>query len=373
MKGFITGGEQGFIMSKYLSAKIQSIAAYVPGEQPTDHRYVKLNTNESPFPPSPKVMEAISAAEISKLNLYPDLDGNELKQKLAQIDGVQAENISLCNGADEAITFAFIAFCDNNTGVAFPDVGYNFYQILAELFGVPYLPIPVQEDLSLDPQKFYWVNNNIFIANPNTPTGIALGIDQIERIVDANPNNVVVIDEAYIYFGSPSCVNLIQKYPNLLLIRTLSKSRFQAGLRVGYAIGSAELIADLEKVRKSINPYNLSRLSLLAAQAALDDNSYYMARCAKIAATREMTAKFMRQRGFILTPSKANFIFCRHPQLGGSQLYAGLKKRGILVRHFDSPPLSDYIGITIGTTVQMVQMIEAVSNILQEHRISIKA
>ena len=352
-------------MSRFINQKFASLEAYTPGEQPKDMQYIKLNTNESPYPPSQGVLKAINEAEVAKLNLYPDPVCKQLKQKLAALYSVGEENVFVSNGSDDILNFSFMAFCnDAEHPVKFPAISYGFYRVYAELYGVRYEAIPLAEDFSIRVEDYLGNNANVVIANPNAPTGLVLSHDEIERIVAANPDFVVVIDEAYVDFGAESCVDLIDRYENLLVVRTYSKSRSMAGASLGFAFGNAELIADLEKIKFSTNPYNINRLTLLAGEAAIDENDYYMENCKTIASTREWAQEKLTELGFTHTDSFANFIFAKHASIGGKELYLALKERGILVRHFDTPAICDYNRITVGTMEQMEALIRTISSIL---------
>lgn len=351
-------------MSRFLVPALHDLQAYVPGEQPGGRQYIKLNANEAPFPPSPLLKQRIGAAELEKLNLYPDANGTAAKKKLAALEGLLPENICLANGSDEALMFAFLAFCDSERAAVLPDITYSFYQVQAKLFGVPLRQIPLAADFSLQAKDYFNAGGTIFIPNPNAPSGMMISLQQIESILAANAENVVIIDEAYVYFGCPSAAPLIAKYPNLLVVRTLSKSASLAGMRFGYALGNAELIADLERVRNSINPYNLDRLALLAGETFADDEEYYRANCTKICATRESTTAALREMGFFCTQSRANFIFSSHPQAKAEDLLLGLRERGILVRHFNQPPIENYLRISVGRQEDMQLLLQAIREIL---------
>lgn len=353
-------------MSRFLIEEYQTLEAYTPGEQPRDMQYIKLNTNESPYPPSKGVLDALSREEVSKLNLYPDPECKELKDALASLYGVGRENVFLSNGSDDILNFSFMAFCGKQTPVKFPEISYGFYKVYAELYGVDYTAVPLREDFSLDICDYMGNDANVVIANPNAPTGIALSLDEVEHIVKANPDYLVLIDEAYVDFGGESAVALTKKYDNLLVVGTYSKSRSMAGARLGFAFGDKEIIADLEKIKFSTNPYNINRLTLLAGKAAVLDNDYYMENCKKVIETREFTVKELRTLGFTVTDSKANFIFAKSDSVSGETLYKELKRRGILVRHFSSPKICEYNRITIGTREQMQKFLDAVQDILKQ-------
>ena len=350
-------------MSRYLLQRYQALEAYVPGEQPRDMEYIKLNTNESPFSPAPQVLDAITAADVAQLRLYSDPTGKSLKEKLASLYGVKSENIFLSNGSDDILNFVFMAFAKND-GVLFPDITYGFYPVFAELHGVCYKEIPLLEDFTLDYNAYCNQNKMIVIANPNAPTGLSIPVSQIEMIVKTNPDHIVVIDEAYVDFGGESCYPLTGKYDNLLVVRTFSKSRCMAGARLGYAIGSAGLINDLEKIKYSTNPYNVNRLTMLLGERTVDCEAYYQDKCRQIMANRQWTAQQLNKLGFKVLRSDANFLFATNPDINGEVLYQQLKKRGVLIRHFSKPRITEYIRITIGTTEQMEQFISVVKEIL---------
>ena len=355
-------------MSKFLSSRLTSLQAYVPGEQPADMAYIKLNTNESPYPPPPGVIAAINETETSKLNLYPNPDGARLVGKLADFYGVEPENIIIGNGSDELLAFAFLAFGDAKRRVCFPDITYGFYPVYAGLYGIPARQIPVRDDFTINPADYLNAGCNVVIANPNAPTGIALPLRDVEDIVKSNRDYVVLIDEAYVDFGAESAVPLINSYENLIVTHTYSKSRSMAGARMAYAIAPAPLIEDLNKIKYSFNSYNVNRLTQLAGEAALDEDAYYKEMCRKIADTRLYTSEKLRGLGFTMTPSCANFLFVRNREISGGELYAALKERGILVRHFDKPRIADYLRITIGTKEQMDALISAVTSVLAERK-----
>ena len=352
-------------MSRFFSNKYAYLTPYTPGEQPRDRRYIKLNTNESPFPPSPKALERAAAAA-ENLQLYSDPTALALKQKLAQCSGVQPEQVFCSNGSDEVLYFAFLAYCDKNTPAAFPDISYGFYKVFAQFTGIDYTMIPLQEDYSIREEDYFSLGKTIFIANPNAPTGKLLTLAQIERILQNNPSNVVLIDEAYIDFGGESAVKLVDRYDNLLVTQTFSKSRSLAGGRLGMAFGNAKLIQDLETVKFSINPYNVNSVTMAAGIGALEDEEYTRKNCGIIMENRAYTAKKLEEMGFTVLPSFANFLFASPPGGDGGSLYKALKDKGILVRYFDATRLREFVRITIGTRQQMDALLEATSQILEE-------
>lgn len=352
-------------MSRYLNDKYKELEEYVPGEQPKDMKYIKLNTNESPFSPSKGVIEAINSECVKLLKLYPDPDATELREKIGALFGYKKENVFVSNGSDDILNFSFMAFCGQGKhSVIFPEISYGFYKVYADLYGVDYSRIPLREDFSIDPRNYVGIGKNIVIANPNAPTGMALSRASVEEIVASNPENVVVIDEAYVDFGAESCVELVKKYDNLLVVRTFSKSYSLAGARLGFTIASEGLISDLNKIKYSTNPYNINRLSMIAGCRAIDDNAYYMNNCRLIANTRARVTEELRAMGFEVLDSKTNFIFAKTPDIGGQELYAQLKRRGVLVRHFANEKIKDFNRITIGTDDEMNVFLREVRAIL---------
>ncbi|MBQ8111112.1 MAG: histidinol-phosphate transaminase [Clostridia bacterium] len=351
-------------MSSYLSKRYQALEAYTPGEQPRDMRYVKLNTNESPYPPSPGVLEAVTA-EAGRLQLYSDPVCAELRDALAARYGVKRENVFVSNGSDDILNFAFMAFAGDSVPACFPDISYGFYRVYADLHGIDSRQIPLKPDFSVAAGDYMNLDGFIAIANPNAPTGMALSRDEIEGIVKANPGHVVLIDEAYVDFGAESCVPLTSKYDNLLVVQTFSKSRSMAGARLGFAIASEGLIADLEKIKYSTNPYSVNRMTLAAGIAALAADDYNMENCRRVMKTREATAARLRDMGFEVLPSLSNFLFARCPGQSGEALYLALKRRGVLVRHFSDARIADFLRISIGTPEQMDVLFEKLSEILE--------
>ena len=349
-------------MSRFLQERFAALDAYTPGEQPRDMAYIKLNTNESPYPPAPAVVAAMKDQEVENLRLYSDPTAKGLKEKLAGLYDLKPENIFLSNGSDDILNFAFMAY--GQKGAIFPDITYGFYPVFARLHGVDYQEIPLKEDFTINPAEYCGKNQLIVIANPNAPTGSSLGLSAIEEIIKSNPEGVVVIDEAYVDFGGEICYKLIEKYDNLLVCRTFSKSRCLAGGRLGYAFGCSELIADLEKIKYSTNPYNINRLTMLLGEKTVEQEPYYQEKCAEIIKTRAWTAEQLKALEFEVLPSDANFLFARHPKIGGEELYLALKKKGILVRHFNKERIKDFNRITIGSPAEMQQLILAIKEIL---------
>ena len=354
-------------MSRFFSRKFDTLTPYVPGEQPKDMKYIKLNTNESPYPPSPMVLEAVSR-EVGNLQLYSDPECSLLRDKAAEVFGVSRDRIIMTNGSDEVLNFAFMAFSDDAHPIAFANITYGFYPVFAEINRIPYEIIPLREDFSIDYRDYVGINKNIVIANPNAPTGLAIPLSEIEEIVNSNPDNVVIIDEAYVDFGAESAIRLTNKYDNLLVCGTFSKSRSMAGARLGFGIGCETLIRDLNTIKYSTNPYNVNRMTAIAGYAALTENDYYMNNCKEIIATREYLTESLISLGFECTDSKTNFVFAKHPSVDGGALYHALKVRGILIRHFDSNIIAQYNRITVGTREQTDILLKAIEEILEEYK-----
>ena len=352
-------------MSQFLDERYNKLAAYVPGEQPQDKKYIKLNTNESPFPPSEAVLKAVNESQTELLRLYPDPDGRVLTNKLADYYGVKPSQVFLANGSDDILNFAFMAYGANGRKSYFADITYGFYSVFANLHLSDYTEVPLKDDFTLDLESFCGVDGIVFIANPNAPTGIALSIDEVERVVSSNPQSVVVIDEAYVDFGAQSAVSLVNKYNNLLVVQTYSKSRSMAGARLGFAIGSEDIINDLHKLRYSTNPYNINRLTLVAGEKTIDSQSYYDDNCKKIIEARSYTKTELEKLGFSVLDSKANFLFAETDKIDGGELYLKLKEKGILVRHFTSERIKNFNRITIGTQEQMECLVETIKDILE--------
>ena len=344
-------------MSRFLCDSMKALAPYTPGEQPTEKKYIKLNTNESPFPPTERAVKAAEEAARS-LQLYPELDGGHLRAAIAEAVGVRPEEVVVTNGSDEVLNLCFKAFCSPKSPAAFADITYGFYSVFAGYNCVPYEIIPLKDDFTLDVNDYIGIDKTVFIANPNAPTGICLPVSEIEKVVSGNPHNVVVIDEAYIDFGGESCVGLVKKYPNLIVTQTFSKSRSMAGARLGFGVACPELINDLYRLVYSTNPYNLSRLNMAAGLAAVEDADYTRRNCAEIASTRESFSRELKALGFEVLPSLANFVFTRKEGISGHELYLRLKAEGILVRHFDSPRINDWLRITIGSREDMDTLVE---------------
>lgn len=353
-------------MSRYLKEELQVLRAYTPGEQPQDQVYIKLNTNESPYPPAPSVAAAITRQEVEQLRLYSDPTGAELKGKLAGLYGVEPENVFLSNGSDEVLNFAFLAF--GAEGVAYPDISYGFYPVFAQLYQLDAVEIPLKEDFTVDYRDYCGIGRMVVLANPNAPTGRSIPVAEIRQICQTNRDHVVLIDEAYVDFGGETALPLVQEFDNLLVTRTFSKSRCLAGGRLGYAFGSRALIEDLEKIKYSTNPYNLDRLTLRLGVATVEAEDYYREKCAAICRTRQWTAGQLEAMGFQVLPSLTNFLFAKTEAMDGQVLYQALKVRGILVRHFSNPRICQYNRITIGTQAQMEQLVQTLKEVLYENQ-----
>lgn len=350
-------------MSRYLTEKYQSLVPYVPGEQPAQQQLLKLNTNESPYPPSEQAMR-FASEHTRSLNLYPDPDGVSLTRALAETCSVEPAQIILSNGSDEMLSFAFQAYCDAKTPAIFPKISYGFYPVFAALHGVPFREIPLKDDLSIDPVDYYDAKGTVVLANPNAPTGLLLPVPAIEEITRRNPGNVVIVDEAYIDFGGESCIPLTKRCDNLLVVQTFSKSRALAGARLGFGVGSPALIADLQRLRYSFNPYNINSMTLCLGEGVLRDRAYFENCCQSIQKTRQWTAEALSSLGFTLTDSKANFLFARHPGIPGETLYQKLRERNILVRHFKKPQIENYVRITVGTDAQMQALVQTLKSFI---------
>ena len=351
-------------MKEFWSRRIRDAVPYTPGEQPKDRKFIKLNTNECPYPPSPKVLTAIQEAANDRLRLYPDPECRELRAAIAKREGLKPEQVFCGNGSDEILAFAFQAFFDPGREVVFPQITYSFYPVYTDFFGLDRREVPMNPDFSIPIDLLCGNSGGVVLANPNAPTGIAVGLDVVEKILRANPDVVVIVDEAYIDFGAHSAVGLIDKYPNLLVIQTASKSRALAGLRVGWSMGNENLIAALRCVRDSINSYTLDRLAQDGAKAAMEDEEYFQATRQKVMATREWTAQALKEKGFAVLPSQANFLFVRHPAHNGRELLDGLRAGGILVRWWDKPEIENWLRVSIGTQSEMEALVKALDELI---------
>ena len=352
-------------MKEFWSDRIRSLTPYIPGEQPKDRKFIKLNTNENPYPPAPGVLEAIRTNADASLRLYPDPEALQLRQALARAYGLKEEQIFVGNGSDEVLAFAFQAFFSQGDEIVFPDITYSFYPVYANLFGIRCRTVPLKEDFTIPVEQMQG-SNGVVIANPNAPTGIELPQSELRRILEANQDVVVIVDEAYVDFGGESALPLIRQYPNLLVIQTCSKSRALAGLRVGFAFGDANLIQALNCVKNSINSYTLDRLALAGATAAVEDQAYFDAQRSKVMTTRTRTTEELRKIGFQVLPSKANFIFIAHPTVPAKKLFAGLREKGVLVRYFDQPRIDNYLRVSIGTDQEMDAFLTAIRELIAQ-------
>ncbi len=348
-------------MNKFWSRRIGDIVPYTPGEQPKDRQFIKLNTNECPYPPSPAALAAIRAAAGESLRLYPDPECADLRAAIAAREGIDPAQVFCGNGSDELLAFAFQAFFDPDRDVVFPKITYSFYPVYTDFFGLKRREVPMNPDFS-DPVDLLCGNNGgVVLANPNAPTGIAVGLDTVEKLLRANPDVVVIVDEAYVDFGAQSAVPLIAHYPNLLVVQTTSKSRALAGLRVGWAMGDENLIAALRAVRDCVNSYTVDRLA--QAAAAVADEPYFQSIRRRVTDTRERTAQALKEIGFTVLPSQANFLFVRHPDRPGKALFDGLRERGVLVRRWDIPEIQDWLRISVGTDADMDALVRALNEL----------
>lgn len=353
-------------MSQFLNGALRRLTPYTPGEQPRNQAYIKLNTNESPYPPSPGVLAALNRAEGENLRLYSDPEAVELREALAARYGVERENVFVANGSDEALSFAFLAYAADGRGVAFPDISYGFYAVFARLYGIPVRQVPLRADFRLVPEDYNHLHRTIVLANPNAPTGLALSRDEVGGIVRANPDAVVVVDEAYVDFGGESAVPLTARYPNLLVVQTFSKSRSLAGLRIGYAMGSPELISALHNVKYSFNSYTMNQPSILLGAASVEDDDYFRETTAKIIATREWFKDEMRKLGFTFPDSKANFLFAAHESVPAKEIFEAARAENIYVRYFPKERIDNYLRITIGTDEEMRKFVDFLKRYLHK-------
>lgn len=352
-------------MSVFSTDILKNMDAYVPGEQPQDKSYIKLNTNEFPFEPSDKVKAVVTGEKAADLRLYSDPTCAVLKKAIAENHGLKADNVFCGNGSDEVLALSFLSFCKKEDTVVFPDISYGFYPVFASFFGLDYKEIPLKEDFSIDENDYLSDCGTVYIANPNAPTGLTLSTEQIEKILINNKNHIVVIDEAYCDFSDCTAIGLIKKYKNLLVVRTFSKSYALAGARIGFALGDSEIIADLEKAKYSFNPYNLNRLSIEIGAAAISDRAYFEKTVAIIKENRQALTDGLIKLGFTVLPSGSNFVFAKKDGEDGEQLYLKLKENGILVRHFSKERIKDYLRITVGTKEQNDALLNALGRIVK--------
>ena len=349
-------------MSRFFSSRYASLTPYTPGEQPQNRKYIKLNTNESPFPPSPGVAEAV-LAEANRLQLYSDPESRLITEAIAEYYHLLPSQVLVGNGSDELLNFAFMAFCDESCPALFPDITYGFYPVFAELNHLPCVEIPLDESLQIHLDDYLPLSGTVFLANPNAPTGIALSRGCVEEMLRSRPDRLHVIDEAYVDFGAESTVPLLDHYSNLLVIQTFSKSRSMAGARLGFAAGHPDLIRDLNTLKYSTNPYNVNRMTSAAGIAAIREDAYYRRNAEIIQENRKLTVEGLKELGFSVPDSRANFVFAQSDWISGSDLYRRLKEKGILVRHFDKPRIENYVRITIGTREEMTALLEAVRSL----------
>lgn len=346
-------------MKEFWSKRIRDAVPYVPGEQPKDRKFIKLNTNENPYPPSPKVLEAIREAANDSLRLYPDPECLALRQAIANREGLKPEQVFCSNGSDEVLAFAFQAFFDPEKEIVFPRISYSFYPVYTNYFGLTCRQVPMDPDFSAPVDLLCGQNGGVVLCNPNAPTGIAVGLDVVEKLLQANPDVVVIVDEAYVDFGADSAVSLIEKYSNLLVIQTASKSRALAGLRVGWAMGNENLINGLRCVRDSINSYTLDRVAMAGAVAAIEDEEYFRNTCSMVMDTRKWATNALKEIGFTVLESKANFLFVSHPDKAAKEILDSLRAQGILVRWWSDPIIENWLRITVGTDEEMTALITA--------------
>jgi len=350
-------------MSKFWSPFVKNLVPYVPGEQPKLTKLVKLNTNENPYGPSPKAIAAMQAELGDNLRLYPDPNGERLKQAVAAFYGMRTDQVFVGNGSDEVLAHAFYGLFQHEKPLLFPDISYSFYPVYCGLYGIDHRAVPLDDAFQIRIEDYAQPNGGIVFPNPNAPTGCLLGLEAIERLLQANPDSVVLVDEAYVDFGGVSAVSLVDRYPNLLVCQTLSKSRSLAGLRVGLAIGHPQLIEALERIKNSFNSYPLDRVAIAGAAAAFEDRAYFERTCAAVIDSREKLVGELKGLGFEVLPSAANFVFARHPQRDAAQLAAGVREQGVIVRHFTAPRIAQFLRISIGTPEQNAALIEALSGL----------
>ncbi|MUV38615.1 Histidinol-phosphate transaminase [Lentibacillus sp. JNUCC-1] len=353
-------------MTKYWSEVLRRTEPYIPGEQPDRSDILKLNTNENPYPPSPKVIEAIQETVQNGMQFYPSPTVDHLREKIAAYHHLNKENVFIGNGSDEVLAFSFMAFFEPNQPIIFPEISYSFYPVYAKLFNIPYETAPLNPDFSLRPDTFFNSKGGVIFPNPNAPTSVFLSLQDVEAILQNNPDQVVIIDEAYVDFAAASAVSFIKMYDNLLVVQTMSKSRSLAGLRIGFAMGNPDLIEGLMRIKDSFNSYTIDRLAIAGAEAAIEDVDYFKTTTSKIIDTRESFAQSLKTLGFEVLPSQTNFLFVQHPTFAGARLYEELKKRGIIVRHFNKPRTKDYLRITIGTSTDMARLLSVLSEILND-------
>ena len=351
-------------MSKYWSDFVSQLEPYVPGEQPKISNFTKLNANENPYGPSPDALAVMQQLSNDDLRLYPPMNADDLKQTIADHYSLSKEQVFVGNGSDEVLAHAFNGLLKQSKPLLFPDISYSFYPVFCQLYGIEYEQIPLADDFSINLHDYLRANGGIIFPNPNAPTGRLLGLNVIEQLLQANPDSVVVVDEAYIDFGGESAVALIDSYTNLLVVHTLSKSRSLAGMRIGYGLGSAELIEGLERIKNSFNPFPLGQLQIAAAIASFEDQDYFQQTCQRIISSREQVSEQLQNLGFEVLPSQANFVFARHSNRPAQELSLALREQGVIVRHFKKPRIDEFLRITIGTEQQNALLIAALESIV---------
>ena len=335
---------------------VRKVVPYVPGEQPKMDNLIKLNTNENPYPPSPKVLEA--KLDMSRLKLYPDPAADMLVSAIADYHGVDKSRVFVGVGSDDVLAMSFMSFFNSDKAILFPDVTYSFYDVWADMLHIPYKTVPLDEDYRIRPEDYKCGNGGVIFPNPNAPTGISLPLESVREIIEANRDVVVIVDEAYVDFGGETALPLIDEYDNLLVVRTFSKSRSMAGIRIGYAIGQEKLIKYLSDVKYSYNSYTMNMPSIILGTASIADEEYFREQVAKVVATRERTTKALEELGFKVLPSKANFVFASHKEKPAKEIFTAARERGIILRYFDRPRTDDFLRITIGTDEEMDSFIE---------------
>ena len=348
-------------MSKFWSPFVKTLVPYVPGEQPKLAKLVKLNTNENPYGPSPLALAAMRAELSDDLRLYPDPNSDRLKQAIAGYYGVPAAQVFVGNGSDEVLAHAFHGLFQHGQPLLFPDISYSFYPVYCGLYGIPFEPIALDDNFQIRVEDYQRPNGGIVFPNPNAPTGCLLALEAIERLLQANPDTVVLVDEAYIDFGGVSAISLVERYANLLVCQTLSKSRSLAGLRVGFAVGHPDLIEALERIKNSFNSYPLDRIAIAGAAASFEDQAYFASTCQRVIDSRQALVTELQSRGFDVLPSAANFIFARHPQHDAAQLASGLREHGVIVRHFKQARIEQFLRISIGTPEQNQALLDGLA------------
>ncbi len=356
-------------MSKFWSNAVKRAEPYVPGEQLNQSEIIKLNTNENPYPPSPAVIEAIKKEAEIALNLYPSPTVDALKEDIASYYKLSKENVFIGNGSDEVLAFSFMAFFEPGKRIRFPEISYSFYPVYAKLFNIPYDAIKLERDFTITPEDYFHSEGGVIFPNPNAPTSIFLELDAVRQILEHNPEKIVIIDEAYIDFAEASAVQLLQDYENLLVVQTMSKSRSLAGLRVGFALGSQELIAGLMRLKDSFNSYTIDRLAIAGARAAINDVAYFTETTKKIIATRKWFMSELQARGFHVLPSQTNFLFISHKERLAEDLYSQLKGKNILIRHFNKPEIAHFLRVTIGTDAEMEQFLSTLDQLNKKTRV----